>query len=171
MTWRIITKQRQSGLTGSYTVPVSARYLAQAASASADYETGVWAGLPFTQQTGFPGVGTNIGSEQPYTGITDLFVILAAYLITDTAITGGGATVQATAKIRLWDSAGVVVGTLFSLLFETGTDTVAFTPKSLGSPSTSVRSIAQGCLIRSTEALTFEWVQSATTGLALPAGS
>src|SRR4029077_4689387 len=116
MTWRMTSKWSQTGLTGAFTVPVSARFLAQSASAAADYETGAWAGLPYVQQTGLPGLGTNIGHTNPYTGVTQLFVILAAYLITDTAITGTGAAgAGATAKIRLYTSAGVLVGTLFSL--------------------------------------------------------
>lgn len=170
MTWHAITKLAQSGLTGSYTVPVSCTLLAQGASASATYEHGIWGGLPFTAQTGLRGPGSNIGDSTPYSGVTNLFVILGAYLITDTAVTGGAAsTTAATATIRLYDSAGVSVGVLFSLTFSTGTDTVAYTPKSLGAASTTVRALGGGCAIRSTEALTFRWAQTATTGLALPA--
>ena len=171
MTWRIKSKLAQNGLAGSFTVPVSCRLLTQGASASATYETGVWSAPPFTAQTGYPGNGSNAGHDDPYTADTNNYVILGAYLITDTAVTGGGSTVQATASIMLNDSAGVDVGVLFSLLFSTGVDTVAYTARSLGNPSTTVRSIPGGCLIRENETLTFRWIQSATTGLALPAAA
>jgi hypothetical protein len=171
MSWYTSTKLRvvDGSVAGALTVPVSCKVLAQTASASADYETAIWSASSFTAMGAYRGLGSNAGTSLPFTGDTSLYVILGAYLITDSAVTGGGATVQATAKIRLYDSAGVLVGTLFSLLFASGVNTVAFAEKSLGAGSTTVRSITNGNLIRKDETLTFEWLQSGTTGLALPA--
>lgn len=171
MSWYESSKQTVGGgsVAGSLTVPVSCRVLAQTASASADYETAVWSASSFTPMAAYRGLGSNSGTALPFVADQSIHVILKAYLITDTAVTGGASTVQATAKINLYDSAGVSVGTLFSLLFSTGVNTAAFAEKSLGAPSTTVRSINGGCLIQKDETLTFEWVQSATTGLALPA--
>lgn len=174
MTWLMRSKlSGQSDLTGSYTLPTSVRVLAQTASASADYTTAVWSPLALTVESGFGGgPGTNSGHVAPYSGVLDTHKIIGAHLITDTAITGGGATVQATAKILLYDSAGTLVGTVFSLLFATGVNTVAFQPKSLGAVSTTVRAASNypsGLGLRASETLVFEWLQSATTGLALPA--
>lgn len=170
MTWRISSKLVQNGLTGSFTLPVTGRLLAQSASASATYETCVFSAPAYVQQAGLPGYGTNIGHHNPFTGNDYNYVILAAYLTTDTAVTGGDTDNRAVATINLEDfDGGADVGILFTLTFSTGVDTVAHVAKSLGSPSTSVRNTAQGCLIKSGETLTFKWAQSATTGLALPA--
>lgn len=172
MTWMNSSKDKQSGLTGSRTVPISIRVLAQTASASADYETAIWTPLDAVFDSGLPGPGTNVGHLNPYTGLAETHKIMGAYLITDTAVTGGGASVQATAKIRLYDDTGTLVGTLFSLLFSTGVNTTALLGKSLGTAITTLRAasnLPNGFGIREDETLTFEWLQSATTGLALPA--
>lgn len=173
MTWHEKTKfSGNSDLVGTYTVPISVRVLAQSASASADYITAVYSPLAFTQDAGFTGFGTNTGSQQPYSGLLETHKIMGAYLITDTAVTGGGAGLFATANILLYDSTGTLVGTLYSLLFTTGVNTTALLAKTLGSASTTLRAasnLPNGFGIRKNETLVFEWLQSATTGLALPA--
>ena len=176
MTWLERTKiQGLSDLVGTRTVPTSVRVLAQTASASADYETAIWTPLEPTFDAGLGGgVGTNIQSGNPYSGILETHKIMGAFLLPDAAITGGGATVQATAKIRLYDDTGTLVGTLYSLLFTTGVNATQFLGKSLGTAITTLRAasnLVNGFGIREDETLTFEWVQSATTGLALPAAT
>ncbi len=175
MTWHQRTKEfGLSDLVGTYTVPTAVRVLAQSASASADYITAVFSPLAFTQDAGLGTYGSNAGSFQPYSAILETHKIMGAYLITDTAVTGGGATVQATANILLYDATGTFVGTLYSLLFSTGVNTTALLAKSLGTASTSLRAasnLVNGFGIRKNETLVFEWLQSATTGLALPAAT
>lgn len=168
MTWRMQTKiAGQSALTGSFTIPLNFHLTAQGASGSASYEVPVWSALDFTQQAGFGGPGTNVGSPAPFTGLLDYYVILGAFLVPITTITGGDGTHNATASIILYTAAGASVGTLFSKAYTTGNNATALVANSLGAPSTTVRSTNKGCLIRKNEVLTFKWAQSATTGLAL----
>lgn len=172
MSWFLRSKLDQtSGYLAQLTLPIAVPVAAQSASAGATYEVPLWCSGDYTAQTGLPGPGTNISTSAPFTGDPGRYVILHAYLVPITGITGGGATVQATANIQLYDSTGASVGTLFSLLYSTGVNATALAQNSLGSPSTTVRNIAQGCVIHKNETLSFQWVQSGTTGLALPAAT
>ncbi len=169
MTWHSRTKNVQDGV-GGYTLPVVCKVLSQSSSAAADYVTNVFAALPYTVDTGYLGPGSNIGDPATYSGVTDLYLIRAAYLVTATAVTGTGAAgAGATANINLIGTAGTSLGTLFTLQFNTSTNTVAGVALSLGS-ITTISGRAYGTTavaIRSTESIQFEWLQGAT-GLALP---
>jgi hypothetical protein len=149
------------------------RVLAQAGSAAANYQTGIGGFTNYTLQGAYRGIGSNAGQDVGYIGDTSLYTILGAWLQTDTAITGTGASgAGATANVILYNTAGVSVGTLFSLAFNTGINTVAFVPLTLGSVLTGVvgRSIPGGFLAKAGEGISFQWLQGAT-GLALPAAS
>ncbi len=175
MTWFMRSKvSGNSDLIGSRTIPIPCRVLAQSASANADYETAIFSPLDLTTDSGFPGPGSNVGHTAPYTAALGVCKIMGAFIIPDSTITGGGAGLFATAKIRLYDDTGTLVGTLFSLLFTNSpaTNATAFQPTTLGTAITTLRTasnLPNGFAIYEDETLTFEWLQSATTGLALPA--
>lgn len=170
MTWHMSTKtDGRSGMGGSYTITIPIHVTAQVAGANATYEVPLWSPAHYIQQTGYAGApGTNASDSLPFTGTSFTHVILAAYIIPITTITGGGATVTATATIQLYTAAGASVGVLFSKAYTTGVNATALTASTLGTPSTTVRPLSGGCSINKDEVLTFKWVQSATTGLALP---
>lgn len=172
MTWHEQSKVAgRSGMAGSYTVAIPIHLTAQGAAGGGSYEVPVWTAAHFIQQAGYAGPGSNAGDAPLFTGNTALYTILAAYLVPLTTITGGDSTHNATASIILYNSAGSSVGTLFSKAYTTGNNATALVANSLGNPSTSVRSINGGCTINKDEVLTFKWLQSATTGLALPDAS
>ena len=139
MTWFVSSKTNQgAGFVGQLTVPVSTRVLAQTSSASADYETVIWGSAPFVQQTGLGSPGSNVGHRDPFTGLTARHLLLRAYILPDTVITGvGSAGAGATAQIRIYDSTGTVVGVLLSLAFNSGTNGTALAMTSLGTPEPS----------------------------------
>ncbi len=156
-----ILKRQALALTGrgSYTLPLSERFIAQTSSASADYFTNVFYVPPYIAG---PGLSPQSVESQPY-GDTTIYSVQAVYIVTDTAVTGTGSSgAGATAKLLKYN-AGSATGTIASLAFDTNVNTTALEGKSLGTISATYGYLSAG------DSLVFEWLQGGT-GLALPAG-